>query len=84
MADRWTVFSHAVKYCLEGWPALHIAHQQGFGGDNFREKLEWLLDVIVQVFKDNGTYDFLKTEPFLFMVGLPLDLTMDFIVSQSH
>ena len=57
MADRWTVFSSAVKHALEGWPALHIAQQQGFGGDNFREKLEWLLDVIIQVFQDNGMYE---------------------------
>eukprot|EP00795_Rhopilema_esculentum_P000562 gene562-10249_t len=54
MADRWSVFHAAVKHSLDGWPALHIAQQQGFGGNNFREKIDWLLDVIVQIFKDNG------------------------------
>ena len=56
MADRWSLFSSAVKHSLEGWPALHIAQQQGFGGDYFRDKLDWLLDVIVQIFQDNGRY----------------------------
>ena len=54
MADRWTVFYSAVQHSLNGWPALHIAQQQGFGGEKFREKLEWLLEVIVQIFQDNG------------------------------
>lgn len=58
MADRWSIFSAAVKHCLEGWPALHIAQQQGFGGDNFKDKLDWLLEVIVQIFHDNGSLFF--------------------------
>lgn len=54
MANRWTVFEASVRHVLQGWPALSIAQQQGFGGSRVSEKLEWLLDVIVQIFRDNG------------------------------
>ncbi len=54
MADKWLVFSAAVRHTFEGWPALHIAKQQRMGGNHVAEKLEWLLEVTVQVFRDNG------------------------------
>eukprot|EP00794_Sanderia_malayensis_P007163 gene7163-7970_t len=53
MADKWAVFREAVRHSLECWPALHIAKQQRLGGDNVVEKLEWLLEMIVQVFHSN-------------------------------
>ena len=55
MADeKWHVFSSAVHHSLENFPALKIAQQHGFGGENTKEKMEWFSGAVLQIFQDNS------------------------------
>lgn len=47
-------FPEAVSCILRGWGALRLATEQSFGGPYSQQKAEWLEDVVVQFFVENG------------------------------
>lgn len=54
--DLNDVFSAAIHETLRIWPVLTLARQQGFGGRNSQSKEQWLLESIIQIFKENGIW----------------------------
>ena len=56
MADPLHVFSEAVRFVMENWPALKLAVEQGFGGAESLDKANWLIEAVIQIFHENGLY----------------------------
>ena len=54
MADGGDILVEAVRFVLNGWTVLQLAVQHGFGGLESAEKANWMIDVIVQVLRENG------------------------------
>lgn len=47
-------FLEAVEATTRSWPALRMAVEQGFGGEQSREKAEWLPGAISSWMLENG------------------------------
>lgn len=43
-------FQEGVGYILKSWTALKLAVEQDWGGIESREKREWMIEVIVDIF----------------------------------
>lgn len=42
------VFKKAVRYILTEWPSLNLAIENGMGGFQAKEKLEWMCNTIIE------------------------------------
>ncbi|KAI9244539.1 Pre-rRNA-processing protein TSR2-domain-containing protein [Sporodiniella umbellata] len=47
-------FQEGVGYVLKSWTALKLAVEQDWGGIDSREKRDWMIEVIVDVFQKRG------------------------------
>ena len=56
------LFFRAVSSVLQGWQALRIAVDAGFGGSWGKEKASWLEEVTAQFLCENGERDVLLFE----------------------
>lgn len=54
MQNSEAVFTDCIHKIIKNWQVLVIVNQQGFGGSMMAEKMEWLCDSVVQIFKDNA------------------------------
>uniref|UniRef100_A0A8C8SU98 Pre-rRNA-processing protein TSR2 homolog n=1 Tax=Pelusios castaneus TaxID=367368 RepID=A0A8C8SU98_9SAUR len=58
-------FSQGVRAVLDGWAALQIAVENGFGGAHGKEKAEWMVGVVEQYFHSNAALEPEEVEDFL-------------------
>ena len=66
MSDAsYQIFLRSVRETFQTWPILRIARQQGFGGKQPEEKVQWLCESVVQIFSDNVTVHADELEHFI-------------------
>ena len=53
-AEKEEIFMNSVQFVLGNWPAIRVSVEQCFGGQYSSEKERWLLEVIFNVFMENG------------------------------
>ncbi|XP_014669545.1 PREDICTED: pre-rRNA-processing protein TSR2 homolog isoform X3 [Priapulus caudatus] len=63
--DQQRVFRESVCKLMDGWAALQLAVEQGFGGVHSQQKEIWFCEVIYQFFQDNAGLDPLEVEDFI-------------------
>lgn len=51
------VFKKAVKYILTEWPSLNLAVENGMGGHQAKEKVEWMCNTIIEVMSKQKDID---------------------------
>ncbi|XP_007538381.1 pre-rRNA-processing protein TSR2 homolog isoform X1 [Erinaceus europaeus] len=63
--DSRALFRAGVRAALQGWPALQIAVENGFGGIHSQEKAEWLGGAVEEYFLRNADLELDEVEDFL-------------------
>lgn len=62
------MFDHSIWYTLSLWPALHVACQNGWGGEATQDKKDWFAGAVSELFTSREDTDQDDLEVFLLQI----------------